>query len=182
MVLLLPQIYFLSLIPTATKRTSEKKTWWRSLSLRKEHFQKNPQLIILAPYKAGLLNNTPKLKSININNKYRRCRGRARVNQFNHFLYCTCIIAWTGLNVNPLSMITCEIEDNRHFSQIANIGIVQVADAALSGETLELPHELLAVNLIGSRIPFIGNPVAVIDVFVGLAENLAGADFLGLFM
>ena len=113
---LLPQIYFLSLIPTATKRTSEKKTWWRSLSLRKEHFQKNPQLIILAPYKAGLLNNTPKLKSININNKYRRCRGRARVNQFNHFLYCTCIITWAGLVVKPLSMITCEIEDNRHFA------------------------------------------------------------------
>ena len=44
---LLPQICFLSLIPTATKRTSEKKTWWRSLSLRKEHFQKNPGLIIL---------------------------------------------------------------------------------------------------------------------------------------
>ena len=79
-------------------------------------------------------------------------------------------------------MITCEIEDNRHFAQITNIRIVQVADAVLSGETLEFPHELLAVNLIGSRIPVIGNPIAVIDVFVGLAENLAGADFLGLFM
>ena len=86
-----------------------------------------------------------------------------------------------GLNVNPLSMITCEIEDNRHFAQIANIGSVQVADAVLSGETLEFPHELLAVNLIGSRIPFIGNPVAVISVFMGLAENLAGADFVCLF-
>ena len=78
-------------------------------------------------------------------------------------------------------MITCEIEDNRHFSQIANIGIVQVADAVLSGETLEFPHELLAVNLIGSRIPVIGNPRAIIGVFVGLAENLAGADFFSLF-
>lgn len=78
-------------------------------------------------------------------------------------------------------MITCEIEDNRHFAQIANIGIMQVADAALSGETLELPHELLAVNLIGSRIPVIGNPRAIIGVFVGLAENLAGADFFSLF-
>lgn len=86
-----------------------------------------------------------------------------------------------GLNVNPLSMITCEIEDNRHFAQIANIGIVQVADALISGETLEFPHELLAVNLIGSRIPFIGNPVAVISVFMGLAVNLAGADFPNLF-
>ena len=79
-------------------------------------------------------------------------------------------------------MITCEIEDNRHFAQIANIGSVQVADALISGETLELPHELLAVNLISSRIPVIGNPIAVIGVFMGLAENLAGADFLGLFM
>ena len=79
-------------------------------------------------------------------------------------------------------MITCEIEDNRHFAQITHIGVVQVADALISGETLELPHELLAVNLIGSRIPVIGNPIAVINVFVGLVENLAGADFLGLFM
>lgn len=86
-----------------------------------------------------------------------------------------------GLFVNPLSMITCEIEDNRHFAQIANIGSVQVADAVLSGETLEFPHELLAVNLVSSRIPFIGNPVSIIGVFVGLAENLAGADFVGLF-
>ena len=78
-------------------------------------------------------------------------------------------------------MITCEIEDNRHFAQIANIGIVQVADAALSGETLKLPHELLAINLIGSRIPVIGNPRAIIGVFVGLVENLAGADFFSLF-
>ena len=78
-------------------------------------------------------------------------------------------------------MITCEIEDNRHFAQIANIGSVQVADAMLFGETLEFPHELLAVNLIGSRIPFVGNPVAVISVFMGLAENLAGADFVCLF-
>lgn len=78
-------------------------------------------------------------------------------------------------------MITCEIEDNRHFAQIANIGSVQVADTVLSGETLEFPHELLAVNLIGSRIPFIGNPVAVISVFMGLAENLTGADFVCLF-
>ena len=78
-------------------------------------------------------------------------------------------------------MITCEIEDNRHFAQIANIGTVQVADAVLSGETLELPHELLAVNLIGSRIPVIGNPVSVIGVFMGLAENFAGADFFSLF-
>ena len=79
-------------------------------------------------------------------------------------------------------MITCEIEDNRHFAQIANIGVVQVADALISGETLEFPHELLAVNLIGSRIPVGRNPMAIIDVFVGLAENLTGADFLGLFM
>ena len=43
-------------------------------------------------------------------------------------------------------MITCEIEDNRHFAQIANIGSVQVADALISGETLEFPHELLAGN------------------------------------
>ena len=86
-----------------------------------------------------------------------------------------------GLFVNPLSMITCEIEDNRHFAQIANIGSVQVADAVLSGETLELPHELLAVNLISSRIPFIRNTVAVINVFMGLAVNLAGADFVCLF-
>ena len=86
-----------------------------------------------------------------------------------------------GLNVNPLSMITCEIEDNRHFAQIANIGSVQVADAVLSGETLEFPHELLAVNLISSRIPFIRNAVAVISVFMGLAVNLADADFIGLF-
>lgn len=78
-------------------------------------------------------------------------------------------------------MITCEIEDNRHFAQVANIGIVQVADTVLSGETLEFPHELLAVNLIGSRIPVIGNAVSVIGVFVGLAENLAGADFFSLF-
>ena len=78
-------------------------------------------------------------------------------------------------------MITCEIEDNRHFAQIANIGIVQVADAMLFGETLEFPHELLAVNLIGSRIPFIGNPVAVIGVFMGLAVNLTRADFPNLF-
>lgn len=129
----------------------------------------------------GLLNNSPKLKLININNKYRRCRGRARVNQFNHFLYCTYIIAWTGLFVNPLSMITCEIEDNRHFAQIADIRIVQVADAVLSGKTLEFPHELLAVNLIGSRIPVIGNPIALIGVFMGLAVNLTGADFPNLF-
>ena len=86
-----------------------------------------------------------------------------------------------GLNVNPLSMITCEIEDNRHFAQIANIGVVQVADAVLFGETLEFPHELLAVNLIGSRIPVIGNPIAIISVFMGLTENLTGADFFGLF-
>ena len=79
-------------------------------------------------------------------------------------------------------MITCEIKDNRHFTQIANIGSVQVADALISGETLELPHELLAINLIGSRIPVIGNPIAVISVFVGLAENLAGADFFSLFL
>ena len=78
-------------------------------------------------------------------------------------------------------MITCEIEDNRHFAQITNIRIVQVADAVLSGETLEFPHELLAVNLVGSRIPVIGNPIAVISVFMGLAENLAGADFVCLF-
>ena len=78
-------------------------------------------------------------------------------------------------------MITCEIEDNRHFAQIANIGTVQVADAVLSGETLELPHELLAVNLIGSRIPVIGNPIAIIGVLVGFAESLAGTDFFSLF-
>ena len=78
-------------------------------------------------------------------------------------------------------MITCEIEDNRHFAQIANIGIVQVADALISGETLEFPHELLAVNLVGSCIPFIGNPVAVIGVFMGLAVNLTRADFPNLF-
>ena len=78
-------------------------------------------------------------------------------------------------------MITCEIEDNRHFAQIANIGAVQVADTIISGETLELPHELLAVNLIGSRIPVIGNPVSIIGVFMGLAENFAGADFFSLF-
>ena len=78
-------------------------------------------------------------------------------------------------------MITCEIEDNRHFAQIANIGSVQVADAVLSGETLEFPHELFAVNLVGSRIPVIGNPIAVIDVFMGLAENLTRADFPNLF-
>ena len=107
--------------------------------------------------------------------------GRARVNQFNHFLYCTCIIAWMGLFVNPLPMITCEIEDNRHFAQIANIGIVQVANTVLFGETLELPHELLAINLIGSCIPVIRNTVTIINVFVGLAESLTGADFLGLF-
>ena len=58
---------------------------------------------------------------------------------------------------------------------------MQVADAVLSGETLEFPHELLAVNLVGSRIPFIGNPVAVIGVFMGLAENLTRADFPNLF-
>ena len=86
-----------------------------------------------------------------------------------------------GLFVNPLFMITGEIKDNRHFAQIANIGVVQVADAVLSGKTLELSHELLAINLIGSRIPVIGNPRAIIGVFVGLAENLAGADFFGLF-
>lgn len=79
-------------------------------------------------------------------------------------------------------MITCEIEDNRHFAQIANIGIVQVANALISGETLEFPHELLAVNLIGSCVPVGRNPMAIIDVFLGLAENLTGADFLGLFM
>ena len=78
-------------------------------------------------------------------------------------------------------MITCEIEDNRHFAQIANIRIVQVADAMLFGETLKFPHELLAVNLISSRIPFIGNPVAVIGVFMGLAVNLTRADFPNLF-
>ena len=78
-------------------------------------------------------------------------------------------------------MITCEIEDNRHFAQIANIRIVQVADALISGETFEFPHELLAINLVGSRIPFIGNAVAVISVFMGLAVNLAGADFISLF-
>ena len=78
-------------------------------------------------------------------------------------------------------MITCEIEDNRHFAQIANIGSVQVADALISGETLEFPHELLAVNLVGSRIPFIGNPITVISVFVGLAVNLTRADFPNLF-
>ena len=38
-------------------------------------------------------------------------------------------------------MITCEIEDNRHFAQIANIGSVQVADALISGETLEFLME-----------------------------------------
>ena len=78
-------------------------------------------------------------------------------------------------------MITCEIEDNRHFSQIANIGIVQVADALISGETLEWPHELLAVNLRGSRIPGIGKPITGIGVFMGLTENLAGADLFSLF-
>ena len=78
-------------------------------------------------------------------------------------------------------MITCEIEDNRHFAQITNIRIVQVADALISGETLEFPHELLAVNLVGSCIPFIGNPVAVINVFMGLTVNLAEADFPNLF-
>ena len=79
-------------------------------------------------------------------------------------------------------MITCEIEDNRHFAQIANIGIVQVANVVLSGKTLEFPHELLAINLIGSCVPVGRNPMAIIDVFVGLAENFTGADFLGLFM
>ena len=79
-------------------------------------------------------------------------------------------------------MITCEIEDNWHFAQITHIGVVQVADALISGETLEFPHELLAVNLIGSCVPVGRNPMAIIDVFVGLAENLTGADFLGLFM
>ena len=78
-------------------------------------------------------------------------------------------------------MITCEIENNRHFAQIANIGIVQVADVVLSGETLKFPHELLAVNLIGSCMPVGRNPIAIINVFVGLAESLTGADFLGLF-
>ena len=78
-------------------------------------------------------------------------------------------------------MITCEIEDNRHFAQIANIGIVQVADALISGETLEFPHELLAVNLIGSRIPVIGNPIAIIGVFMGFAENLTMTDLFSLF-
>ena len=58
---------------------------------------------------------------------------------------------------------------------------MQVADAVLSGETLEFPHELLAVNLVGSRIPVIGNPIAVIDVFMGLAENLTRTDFPNLF-
>ena len=58
---------------------------------------------------------------------------------------------------------------------------MQVADALISGETLEFPHELLAVNLIGSRIPVIGNPIAIISVFMGLTENLTGADFFGLF-
>ena len=86
-----------------------------------------------------------------------------------------------GLFVNPLFMITGEIEDNRHFAQITNIGVVQVADAVLSGETLELSHELLTVNLIGSRIPVSGNPVAVIGAFMGLAESLAGTDFFSLF-
>ena len=78
-------------------------------------------------------------------------------------------------------MITCEIEDNRHFTQITNIGSVQVADAVLSGETLEFPHKLLAVNLIGSRIPVIGNPIAIKDIFMGLAVNLTRADFPNLF-
>lgn len=78
-------------------------------------------------------------------------------------------------------MITCEIEDNRHFAQVANIGIVQVANAVLFSKTLEFSHELLAVNLVGSRIPFIGNPVAVISVFMGLAVNLTRADFPNLF-
>ena len=87
-----------------------------------------------------------------------------------------------GLNVNPLSMITCEIEDNRHFAQITNIGVVQVADAVLSGETLELSHELLAVNLVGSRIPNIRNAITIIGVFAGLAANLTGADFFSLFL
>ena len=58
---------------------------------------------------------------------------------------------------------------------------MQVADAVLSGETLEFPHELLAVNLIGSRIPVMRNAVAVIGVFMGLAENFAGADSFSLF-
>ena len=58
---------------------------------------------------------------------------------------------------------------------------MQVADALISGETLEFPHELLAVNLIGSCVPVGRNAVAIIDVFMGLAENLTGADFLGLF-
>ena len=109
--------------------------------------------------------------------------GRSGANQFNHFpfLYCTYIIAWVGLFVNPLSMITCEVEDNRHFAQIANIGIVQVANALISGETLEFPHELLAVNLIGSRIPVIGNPITIIGVFMGLAENLTMTDLFSLF-
>ena len=86
-----------------------------------------------------------------------------------------------GLFINPLFMIACKIEDNRHFAQITNIGVVQVADALISGETLELPHELLAINLIGSRIPVRGNPVTVIGVFMGLAESLAGTDFFSLF-
>ena len=86
-----------------------------------------------------------------------------------------------GLFVNPLFMIAGVIEDNRHFAQITNIGVVQVADAVLSGETLELSHELLAVNLVGSRITVRGNPVAVIGVFMRLAESLAGTDFFSLF-
>ena len=40
---LLPQICFLSLIPAATKRTSEKKTWRRSLSLKKEWLPEEPR-------------------------------------------------------------------------------------------------------------------------------------------
>ena len=78
-------------------------------------------------------------------------------------------------------MITCEIEDNRHFAQITHIGVVQVADALISGETLEFSHELLAVNLVGSRIPSVRNAIAVISVFMGLAKNLTRADFPNLF-
>ena len=86
-----------------------------------------------------------------------------------------------GLFVNRLFMITGEIEDNRHFAQITYIAVVQPAHAVLSGETLEFPHELLAVNLIGSCVPVGRNAVSIINVFMGLAENLTGADFLGLF-
>ena len=87
-----------------------------------------------------------------------------------------------GLFVNPLFMITGEIEDNRHFAQITNIGAVQVADTVLSGETLELSHELLAVNLVGSCIPNIRNAITIIGMFTRLAANLTGADFFSLFL